>query len=189
MQNEWDSLMIETFQIRNHLDTIRQQLSHSLYQHDAACRVIARLVKERDGLRLQLSQLQDQLSHSVAAQDVPLGVSTGGGRDGIIVDGDIGLSSDIIEEWKSLAKSLLNRRKKRNLEGLTPIEDIRKWKEKGSYSIHSSTTPGIFCCASDPKPSGSSSCTVWTGGVDGLVALFDIDQERVRENSVIEADE
>lgn len=129
--------MTETFSLRSHLDTVRQQLSHSLYQHDAACRVIARLVKERDGLRHQLSQIQDQVSHSIA-QDVPLAGGT--------VAGDIGLSSDVIEEWKTLAKSLLNQRKKRSLEGLTPIDKIKLWKECGSFSTHSSTTPGEIDC-------------------------------------------
>lgn len=48
LANEWDDAMIESFQLRQELDLKRKELSQSLYQFDAACRTIGRLLKERD---------------------------------------------------------------------------------------------------------------------------------------------
>lgn len=55
-QNEWDSLMLETYTLKKHLDSVREELSQALYQYDASCRVIARLIKERDEAREALAK-------------------------------------------------------------------------------------------------------------------------------------
>ncbi|KXL41535.1 hypothetical protein M433DRAFT_381322 [Acidomyces richmondensis BFW] len=56
-QNEWDSLILETFDLKQQLAETRQELSTALYYNDSAQRVIARLQKERDEAREALSRV------------------------------------------------------------------------------------------------------------------------------------
>lgn len=54
-QGEWDSLMLEVFHMRKSLEQTRRELSQALYQHDAACRVICRLMKEKEEMAKMLA--------------------------------------------------------------------------------------------------------------------------------------
>ena len=54
MQEQWDTQMLEIYQLKSSLEQCRKELSHSLYQHDAACQVICRLETEKDHLVAQL---------------------------------------------------------------------------------------------------------------------------------------
>ena len=52
--------MLEIFTLRKSLDDTKKELAHSLYQYDAACRVINKLVKENDQNLTQMRQHQDE---------------------------------------------------------------------------------------------------------------------------------
>merc|ERR1719203_1857934 len=61
-QDEWDTLLLESYKLKKHVAQIRQELSHALYQHDAACRVIARVTAERDKARAELAETRNNMT-------------------------------------------------------------------------------------------------------------------------------
>lgn len=56
-QNEWDALILETYQLKQQLAETRQELSTALYYSDSAEKVIARLQQERDEARDALAKI------------------------------------------------------------------------------------------------------------------------------------
>lgn len=163
MQNEWDSVMAETFTLKTHLETVRSQLSHTLYQHDAACRCIARLIRDRDAARAQVAELQERVAPG-------RGATTGG--EGV----EPGISDELISRLQKTEVALRTGRKKRTASAVTAsVDDVGSFQEAGSYPLHQSTSPGILTV--DVDTSGESN-SIATGGVDCNVCVFNIDRKK-----------
>eukprot|EP01027_Heterolobosea_sp_BB2_P013847 GEZU01019928.1.p1 GENE.GEZU01019928.1~~GEZU01019928.1.p1 ORF type:complete len:522 (+),score=130.99 GEZU01019928.1:114-1568(+) len=156
-QNEWDALMLETYTLKQHLETVRQELSHALYQHDAACRVIARLVRERDQARAALA------SANINAQAMEV---------------EEGITPEIQKKMQETSEILSGQRKKRKVPAtLAAASDFKNYVEISSHPLHKTTEPGILCI--DLHPNNAN--LVLTGGNDGDATLFN------RENGQIVA--
>ncbi|KAG8991093.1 hypothetical protein FRB90_001467 [Tulasnella sp. 427] len=134
LQNEWDSLMLEFYTLNQQHQATRQELSNALYQQDAATRVIARLIKERDAARDALASVQATTGLS-AGQDVDMAEG----------QPESALPADVMSTIEETNSSLSSLRKKRK-----PPTDYAKPDAVKSYqSTHKGEITGI-----DLHPSG-----------------------------------
>jgi len=160
-QNEWDSLMLETYSLKEQLENIRQELSEALYQHDAACRVIARLMKERDEAR-------SALEHFKATNKVS-GQTPAPRSGGDSMEVEAGLTEEMKNRIKAKAQELSKERKSRKIpEELATADGLAKYTMISTNNTHKAKEPGITCI--DVHPGGPNK--VLTGGIDKQVILF-----------------
>ncbi|XP_039268045.1 pre-mRNA-processing factor 19-like [Styela clava] len=180
LQDEWDACMLNSYTLRQQLQTTRQELAHALYQHDAACRMIARLTKEATAAREALATLKPQagnIGQPMPQVPAPQQMAV---DEKMEYDGEpIGLTDDIIQKLMDKAGVLTTERKKRGKhvpEGLVGTDDIRNYRQVASHpGLHSASVPGILCldiCASDNN-------RVITGGADKTAVVFDKESEQV----------
>eukprot|EP00954_Amorphochlora_amoebiformis_P027721 1387333-Amorphochlora_amoeboformis.AAC.1 len=171
LQDEWDAIMLETYTLKKHLADVRQELAYALYQKDAACRVIARLVKERDQARTALADVQGNMAAAVgkyapASNEMEL-------------EDEKGINAEIVRKMQSTAKKLSNKARKTKVKGLqlsvAKPDEISNYSEVSSHPLHSSSRPGILCLDLHPK----SQNLVITGGSDHSAIIFDKDTSKI----------
>ncbi|XP_012487307.1 pre-mRNA-processing factor 19 [Gossypium raimondii] len=175
-QNEWDALMLSNFALEQQLHTARQELSHALYQHDAACRVIARLKKERDEARSLLAQAERQAPLPASAATANVSALSNGKRAAESEDMGPGgkrmrpgVSDSIISELTECNAALSQQRKKRQIPPtLAPIDALERYTQLSSHPLHKTNKPGITSIDIN-----LSKDIVATGGVDSSAVLFD----------------
>jgi len=162
--------MLESYTLKQHLEQVRQELAHSLYQHDAACRVIARLIKERD-------QAKSELASAYSKTGVATGSSaaaSGSEEAAAAMDVDAsapGINAAIQAKMKETCDTLSAVRKQKSRDANKKVasrQAIQSFAQKSSGSPHSTAKPGVLCV--DISPADSN--LLLTGGVDGNAVLF-----------------
>ncbi|XP_040568185.1 pre-mRNA-processing factor 19 [Lepeophtheirus salmonis] len=182
LQDEWDAVMLHSFTLRQQLQTARQELSHALYQHDAACRVIARLTKEVTAAREALATLKPQ----AAIPSAPATPATPSAPEPSIVSEalePVGMNKDIIDKLQDKATILTQERKKRGKmvpEDLVSGEDIRgSFRTLASHpGLHSASAPGILSL----DVNANDTSKILTGGADRSATVFNKDTEQIVAN-------
>ncbi|XP_012219721.1 pre-mRNA-processing factor 19 [Linepithema humile] len=179
LQDEWDAVMLHSFTLRQQLQTARQELSHALYQHDAACRVIARLTKEVTAAREALATLKPQagIVQATAIPQPAVAVEAGGTAAQPMEQA--GITEDVIQKLQERATVLTQERKRRGRsvpEDLMPQDSIRSFQTLASHpGLHSASVPGIL--ALDIHSADTSK--ILTGGADKNATVFNKDTEQV----------
>jgi pre-mRNA-processing factor 19 len=169
VQNEWDAVMLETYQLKQQLVETRKNLAKALYENDAAFRVIARLIQERDEARSMIAQMEG-VARAPVAPAAP--ASSDAGAMEVDTKEDAGdMTEDIKARLEAHHAKLSKGRKKRikaRARETASADSLRTYVSE-SFTPHSTSPPGITCIDLHPTQSTISV----SGGNDSNVVLFD----------------
>ncbi|KAJ3167049.1 hypothetical protein HDU88_002385 [Geranomyces variabilis] len=166
LQNEWDSVMLETYQLKQQYHTARQELSNALYENDAAKRVIARIMVERDEARAALAAVQ-------AAYPAPGPESDANKMD---VDEAPQLSTEMaaaLEKMEERAADLHQHRRKRKVPATCATADeVRGYTQLSAISAPK-THSALAIDLAQPTVAGEKHDWILTAGNGGKVKILD----------------
>jgi len=158
-QDEWDSLVLESYNTKEQLARTREELATALYQHDAAVRVIARLTKERDEARDALSK-------------VTIAPTGGDASDAMAIDND-SLPEPLVEHVNEIKSQLTNGRKKRPVpKGWATPDDVAALQQ-------TTITDLSVSLASSLDTQGDHAAI---GGLDGKLDIYSVDAGKVERS-------
>ncbi|KAL2182118.1 uncharacterized protein P884DRAFT_282221 [Thermothelomyces heterothallicus CBS 202.75] len=157
-QDEWDALVLETYNTREQLARTREELATALYQHDAAVRVIARLTKERDEAREALAKLTVTPASAGAANG-----------DAMAVDSE-SLPQNLVEHVQELQQQLMKGRKKRPIpQGWASSDEVAALQQVAYADLAVSQASSL----------GIESDYAAIGGLDGKLDIYSIQANKV----------
>lgn len=167
LHDEYDHQALETHTLRQHLHSVRQELCHALYQHDAATRVIARLMRERDEAVAALEAAKQTIAAEQSAKRTASeGADAQAGKRQKVPS----IPDEVLQELQDVNAQLSKGRKKREIsKTLATPDDLKAFSLLTSVPLHKTTQGGITQIEFNPENAN----VVATAGVDGTVQLFD----------------
>lgn len=133
LQNEWDAVMLENFELRKNADQLVKKLSTALYERDAAKKVALRAVSEQRRLQKELDEVVQQIVAGAEEQDS----GNDRKRRKVLAVVDSNFSDDILKssiEYLQATKPLLKQSSIKNSVKNVVVKDISQAEEpKISY--------------------------------------------------------
>ncbi|WVQ97432.1 hypothetical protein IAU59_004545 [Kwoniella sp. CBS 9459] len=171
LQSEYDAIMLESLEIKKAFQSSRQELANALYREDAATRVIARLMKERDEARTALSSIQSTIGFQAApaaAEEAP--------AEDVEMAPEGALPAEVEAKIMETNAALSSGRKKRKpAPGYSKADQVKSYTQISHVpSLHATKPAGIT--ALDVAQDGN---VVVTGGADKAVQIFDLEASKV----------
>ncbi len=135
---EYEALVLELFDTRKALEETRKELSHALYQNDAAVRVVARLAQERDAARQELMTYKANIPpEEETDKEPPTKRAKTTSPSSFVEPTPNGIPpqdlESMTETWQSLAKE--RKDKKKSLE-VVPPETLKELVELDKKNWH-----------------------------------------------------
>ncbi|KAL7423644.1 hypothetical protein Q5752_001225 [Cryptotrichosporon argae] len=166
LQSEYDAIMLESLEIKKAFQSSRQELANALYREDAATRVIARLMKERDEARAALGSIQATIGVQPAQE----------AEEDVEMEATGALPKEVEAVFVDTNAALSATRKKRKAPaGYANADAVRGYTQIAHVpSMHATKPAGIT--ALDLSASGN---VALTGGADKAVQVFDLAEQKV----------
>ncbi|KAJ3277168.1 hypothetical protein HDV01_000220 [Terramyces sp. JEL0728] len=167
LQNEFDAVMLEAFELKKQFNEMQNQLSNALYENDAAKRVIARIIKERDEARARLQDFkasygEGAVEQSQETQEMALEVDT--------------LPQAVVGRIEANSEELsATRRKRKAPETLSTVEDISSLQESATIkTLNTAKESAVNTIDLQVKlEDGETREWLLTAGADGSASIVD----------------
>ncbi|KAH8582305.1 PRP19 non-snRNP sliceosome component required for DNA repair [Cryptosporidium sp. chipmunk genotype I] len=176
LRTEWDAMVMEMFQLRSELEQTKAQLTHSLYQHDAACRVIARITREKDQAINRLAEIQNSILEN--DEDNSSNFPNEGGKRIRAQENFINIPEDVVSLFTEYSEKMRPIRKKQTFPYLMPAEQVKEFSLKSELELKDNCKLEVGIAINDQ---------IYVSGVENgeiLVSNVDFDAKEVSSISI-----
>ena len=161
---EWDATVLEAHALRGQLLDVKQQLSLALYEKDAARRVIAKLIKEREEIK---RALVDGGGAAAASSSAPSSSAPSSSSSEAITTASLNAANQTLSTMRA---------SRTKPEGWASNDVVRSFEEAASKTPHKSTAKGVLALVTHP----SEPNLVLSGGADAQGKLLSAQTYKVQ---------